>query len=252
VRVRSTPELTNTGVLETVDTAQLTLNQARTIAADGAASSTHLTIPQGDPGVITVSYPGSTGVLHVTDINGASVLTASNDIDGINLVIEPGQYDVALQPASGQPDAQVGVQVAPANQFTVLPVPTTTFTAPATPTPQPETVSADCQATIEPLAAYFHSGPGDGYSVLGYGYRDQTYTVAGINPEANWLVVGTNIGGVWVSSDNMRLSGNCTALTVYDMPLLESQPAQSAPSFREDGEDGEHEAFEGFEQEDDD
>jgi hypothetical protein len=250
VRVRSLAALTSSGAAESMDTTELTLNQARLMTADISESSTHISIPQGDPGVITVSYPGTASALHITDGNGASVLTATRDIDGVNLVVDSGEYDVALQAETAQSEAQVGVQVAQAVQFTVLPVPTATAAAPA---PQPETVTAACQATVEPLAVYFHSGPGEGYSILGNGYRDQVYPVGGINPQANWLVVGTGIGGVWAASDNVRLSGNCAALTVYDMPLLESQPVQIAPSFRgDDHDENEHEESEGFEHEGDD
>ena len=228
VQVRSLPDLTNIGATQTLDATQLTLNQARVLVADVAQSSTHVSIPQGQPGVIDVSYPGVVGNLQITDALGVILLSASSDVDGINLVLDPGEYDVTLQTQAAPPNTQVSVQVNQANSFTVLAIPTAT-TVP--PTPQPQTSNAQCEATLTPLRTNFYSGPGTGYSLVGYGNQGQNYFVGGINRESNWLVVGTNIGGVWVSTDNVSLSGNCSNLTVFDTPLLD---AQSAPRFNGD------------------
>ncbi len=174
------------------------------------------------------------GNLQITDALGIILLSASSDVDGINLVVDPGEYDVTLQMQSAPPDAQVSVQVKQANFFTVLSIPTAAPPTQPTQQPQPQTVNASCTATVTPLKTDFYSGPGAGYSLLGYGNQGQQYQVGGINRESNWLVVGTNIGGVWVSTDNVSLSGNCSNLTVFDTPLLDAQSAPAIPRFNDD------------------
>ena len=124
VQVRSLANLTDVGATQTLNSTQLTLDQARVLAADVAQSTTHVSIPQGQPSVISVSYPGVVGNLQITDALGIILLSASSDVDGINLVVDPGEYDVTLQMQSAPPDAQVSVQVNQANFFTVLSIPT--------------------------------------------------------------------------------------------------------------------------------
>ena len=113
------------------------------LAADVAQSTTHVSIPQGQPSVISVSYPGVVGNLQITDALGIILLSASSDVDGINLVVDPGEYDVTLQMQAAPPDAQVSVQVNQANFFTVLSIPTA-----APPTQPTAAATADGQREL--------------------------------------------------------------------------------------------------------
>jgi uncharacterized protein YraI len=137
------------------------------------------------------------------------------------------------------------VQVADAETsgFALLPAPTET--AAAASTPQPSTTSASCDATIAALAVNLRSGPGRGYSILGYGYLDQTFSVGGINPEGNWLLIGAGNASAWVARDGVSLNGNCAILTVFNLPLLDSAPVPINPFFGNgENEEGEHEQHE--------
>ena len=99
-------------------------------------------------------------------------------------------------------------------------------------------------------AANMRSGPGTSYSILGTGFSGLNVPVGGTNADQSWLLVGTpNGASAWVARDLVEMNGDCTNLTVFNVPSLDQQSAQVIPNngFRGDddhdevGEFGEHE-----------
>jgi uncharacterized membrane protein YkoI len=90
-----------------------------------------------------------------------------------------------------------------------------------------EAGTGDCTATVTASSANLRSGPGTGYSVLGYAYRGESYPVGGQNQENNWIVVGTADGGsAWLAMSAAQMQGACATLTVFDTPTQDAAPAQ--------------------------
>ena len=85
------------------------------------------------------------------------------------------------------------------------------------PTPQAQHVPQSSRSSVN-----LRSGPGTGYSVLGYGYLNENYVVGGRNPENNWIVVGTDSGSAWMALTGVNLQGACDALTVFNIPLRDA------------------------------
>jgi SH3-like domain-containing protein len=108
--------------------------------------------------------------------------------------------------------------------FTVLEAPTTpeTFTIDAT----TDGVATTCSATIESSSVNLRTGPGTGYTVMDYAYRNENYPVGGRNPENNWVLIATPDGETaWVSVGTARLEGTCADLTVFNVPLRNASAA---------------------------
>ena len=125
------------------------------------------------------------------------------DIDGFNLILDGGRYDLNMQADQLSQDMTAGVSVTPTNGLNLLPAPQTQ-----------SLVSNLCTATIAATSVNLRSGPGTGYSVLDFGFQGDQFTVGGVNPESNWIVIGTNSGSAWVTRDGAQLNGDCTSLNV--------------------------------------
>jgi uncharacterized protein YraI len=121
----------------------------------------------------------------------------------------------------------------------------------------------DCTASVIVSSVNLRSGPGTGYSIIGYGYRDEAFPVGGTNPEHNWVVIATDSGSAWVSDGVARLNGACDGLTVFNVPFRDAQPApvivvtpdpqviiQSVPSGSSSGQSSISRSFEEDESED--
>jgi SH3-like domain-containing protein len=87
--------------------------------------------------------------------------------------------------------------------------------------------SASCAITIDLASVNLRSGPGTGYSVLNYGFRNDQYPVGGTNSDGSWVVIGTPDGAsAWMSGSVGSLSGECQNLTVYDIPYRNAPAPQ--------------------------
>jgi uncharacterized protein YraI len=215
VRIRSLAWLTDTRVTQQAISDRVGLDQARTlpVTTQPAGVTTRVSLPSGTPGVLNLVYTGITGSLQVQDSAGTLVARADRDIDGINLVLDPGEYNLTLQASQIQKGATATLQVADAaaKGFALLDPPS----APATVNQQPQTQTADCTATVVPQAVRMRVGPGADYQPIGIAGQGQAFMVTGVNPDASWLQVNTNLGGAWVSRDLMQVSGGCNNLPVY-------------------------------------
>ncbi|MCB9451040.1 MAG: hypothetical protein H6672_06345 [Anaerolineaceae bacterium] len=182
-------------------------------------------IPQDTVGVMAAEFPELSAASQLVDASGR-VLAASTSghIDGITYLLDAGDYLLIIGGSGLTDPATVAVSVATAadSNFTVL-------GAPVTPATVADTSSvAPCLATVSVSSINLRSGPGTGYSVLGYGLRNEVFPVGGRNPENSWAVVGTASGSAWVSLAEMTLSGACDGLAVYNIPYRDAQSAQLA------------------------
>jgi len=168
------------------------------------------------------------------DKNGSVLATSyGGAIDGLNIVLDGGSYGMTLVGNNLTTTITAGVQVMPseASGLTLLQLPAPTeapavvVAATATALPAQPVVVA-CNATIVGTSVNLRSGPGTGYNVLAYGYQNETYPVGGTNPEQSWVVIGLPNGSAWVSKSLVKLDGGCNNLTVFNIALQNSQPAQ--------------------------
>ena len=210
-------------------------------------------------GTITASFPGAPVTAQLVDNAGVAVATIyAGSIDGLRIAIDGGDYQVVMINTNPNQHTLAAVSAVPSNPST-LPVAVATTTATNTTTVaqtvpdqtggQSSAAAEACVLTVNVSSANLRSGPGTGYSVLDYGFRNETYMVGGTNTEQNWLLIGLPNGSAWVDRTLGTLSGGCNALTVYNIPLrmassvpqIALQPAAGS-TFRDDEhEDEEHE-----------
>jgi uncharacterized protein YraI len=260
VSVASLPELNINGSVEHVEGAVVTLNQEITLSLDTGipGGTADVSIPDGTIGVVTATFPGSNAATQLIDTQGVVVAqSAGGHVDGINLVLDAGSYEFTVLGSGLTSTVVTGVRVVSAEdaEVAVLEAPASAENVAA------DTTGAACTAIVTHSSVNLRSGPGTGYSVLGYGYFNENYVVGGRNPENNWIVVGTDGGSAWMALPGVNLQGECDALTVFNIPLRDAEVAPiiiTTPSHfgndddeHEDHEEGEHESGEHEEGDDD-
>jgi len=229
VRVAALPEMTVGGTVERVEGANIALNQEAMLTLDSGApgGALNVTIPADTTGVVTAKFPGAGATTQLIDATGVVVAESFNGhVDGVNMVLDGGDYTFTILGSDLTNPVVAGARVitTEVGGFTVLEAPTTpvSFTIGAAPTNN----TGSCTATVQSSSINLRSGPGTGYTVMGFGYRDEIYLVGGRNPENNWVVVVTPSGETaWVSAGTARLEGVCGDLTVFNIPLRNAQPA---------------------------
>lgn len=226
VRVLSLLELTQSGLTQVVAAPSLVLNQefSLPLSADRPGDTIQVNIPEPTTGVITALFPGVSALTQLVDNSGLVLAQSSGGhVDGLNFVVDPGDYQLTLLGSNLTNTVVAGVRAVPAAEagFIVLDAPASTAAAAA-----PDASAGSCTATVSATSLNLRSGPGTGYTILGYAYRGQTFTVGGQNVENNWVVVGTDFGSAWASRSFVQTQGECTQLTVFNIPLKDAAPAQ--------------------------
>jgi hypothetical protein len=239
VMIQSLADLTDTGKAEFVQFENVSFNQERALPL-GPASPGHtlaLNLPMDMPGIVTTTFRGGNVTSQFVDSNGAVVATSSGGgIDGLNMILAGGAYTLTLMGNGLSQDITAGVRLMSADTLGVnlLPIPANNLPVADTSTTVATTSGEACAAVINSSSVNLRSGPGTAYSVLEYGYFNQTLAVGGTNQEQNWLVVGGQSGSAWIARELVQLNGACDALTVFNIPLRNAQPAtlivQAAPS----------------------
>lgn len=260
VSVASLPELNIKGNTERIAGSAVTLNQEITLALDTntPGGTAAVNIPDGTTGVVTTTFPGAYATTQLVDAQGVVLAeSAGGHVDGLNLVLDAGNYDFTMLGSGLTSTVVAGVRVVSAEDtgVAILEAPTNAENVAV------DTTVAACTAVVTHSSVNLRSGPGTGYSVLGYGYLNENYTVGGRNPENNWIVVGTDSGSAWMALTGVSLQGTCDVLTVFNIPLRDAQVAPiivttsqasgSNGGEHEDHEDGEHENGEHEEGDDD-
>jgi hypothetical protein len=244
VRVSSLPELTLHPFTSLVTGFTLALNQeiSLPLSADHPGDTVSLTIPPEAAGVVTANFPGMAATTQLVDGSGVVVAQSSGGtVDGLSLVMDPGTYQFTLLGTSISGSTMVGIKLVSATDagMTLLQSPEAATVVTNASAPSVNAVNAEpCIAAIAVSAGNLRSGPGTGYSILGYAFRGQVFSVGGHNPEDNWLVISTDAGSAWISRGNVVTQGACDALTTFNLPLQEAQPL---PLVITSGQNGEHE-----------
>ena len=218
-RITSQAELTTTTGAQFVDTSTINLQQERALrlTTSDPAGQVTLNIPANTTGLISASFPGAVSNTQLADTSGAVIITSYRDIDGFSTIVDGGNYDFSLLAEQLTQDITAGVSAMPSDSYTLL-------AAPQAPIVQTN-VTLPCTATVAASSVNLRSGPGTGYSVMNFGFLGDNFAVGGINPESNWIVVGTDFGSSWVSRDMVQLNGGCSNLNVYNIPLRDAQLA---------------------------
>ena len=239
VSVTSLPELNVSGTVERRAGLSVTLNEevALPLDANTPGGTVSLSIPDDTIGVVTATFPGAYATTQLVDTDGVIVArSVGGHVDGVNLAIDAGAYEFTLVSSGLTETVVAGVRVVSAEDtgITILEAP-----APATDIAL-GTTGTSCTSTITSSSVNFRSGPGTGYSVLGYGYLNESYLVGGHNPEDNWLVVATDTGSAWMARTGASLQGACDALTVFNIPLRDAEIAPlviTSSSYSDDDDD---------------
>ena len=260
VRVSSLPELTLYGTTELVSGLAVVSNQevSLPLSSDHPGDSVSVTVAGTSAGMLTATFPGVGATTQLVDATGTLVVeSVGGHVDGISLLVDPGTYQFTLVSSGLSAEAAAGVRLVSASDVGIVAV--------AAPVSTPVVVAANttCTALVAVSSTNLRSGPGTGYTVIGYGYRDQVFTVGGRNTEDNWVLVALAGGAsAWVSRSTVQTQGDCATLTAFNIPLRDAQPAplvitgssQSSGSYSDDDDDDHenHEAHEDGEHEEGD
>jgi uncharacterized protein YraI len=236
VRIVAQPEIMTSGETALVSGNALALEQEADFPLSGLvpSSTATISIPEDNQGAITARFPGSpiTAQL-VNSEDGSIVATLTGSlIDGFSVTVNSGQYEMLLinNDASRETLANIRVNTPQESDFAVLVGATTDTNVVVSDTAQPTASAVDttstCAITINTASINLRSGPGTGYSVNEYAFRNETYPVGGVSQEENWLLIGTEDGSAWMNSQLGNLSGDCNNLTVYDIPYRDATTPQ--------------------------
>ncbi len=128
--------------------------------------------------------------------------------------------------ATATPSATPSPSVSPTATRTGTTTPTPSRTPTATSSPSPTATSsptpsprATCTLTITPASVNLRSGPGTGYSIVGYGFAGDVFTVTARHTSELWLQIRRDQGEAWVAASVATLAGDCTTLPVLDTAL---------------------------------
>ncbi len=229
--------------------------QQHTLSLDTThpADQVSLDVQPDTTGLVTASFPGATASSQLTDSSGLLIATSSRDVDGYNLVLDGGRYDLSVQANAANGSIAANVSVTSSDQFTLLGAPQAAAVPAAA---QSVPMAPNCTATVAISSVNLRSGPGTGYSILNAGLQGNQYAVGGLNPEQNWVVVGLSDGSsAWVSRDLTQMNGDCGQLPVFNIPLRDAPAAapvvvqvmpsspsvsSSTSSYHEDEHEGDH------------
>ncbi len=263
VKVTSQNDLTTDTGLVLIDGEMVAPGQELDTFLDATTpnSAVSVSLPtDGSTSTITASFPGAPVTAQLVDNAGVAVATVyAGSIDGLRLALDGGDYQMIMVNTNPNQHTLAAVSAVPSNPST-LPVAVATSTntttvaqtVPDQSTGQAAASVGACTLTIDVSSANLRSGPGTGYSILDYGFRNETYAVGGTNTEQNWLLIGLANGSAWVDRTLGTVSGGCNALTVYNIPLrmassvpqIALQPASGSAYHDDDDDENESEEHE--------
>lgn len=224
VRVSSLLELTQYGSAVLVPGLAILSNQeiSLPLTPDHPGDSVSLTVAGESAGMITATFPGAGATTQLVDAAGILMVeSVGGHVDGMNLLVDPGPYQFTMVSSGLSAEVTAGIRLVSASDVGLV--------ALAAPVSAPEVVMANtptCAAVVAVSSTNLRSGPGTGYTVIGYGYRNQVFDVGGRNTEDNWVLIALESGAsAWVSRSTVQTEGACTTLTTFNIPLRDAQPA---------------------------
>ncbi|MEP7285568.1 MAG: hypothetical protein ABI947_07360 [Chloroflexota bacterium] len=182
--------------------------------------------------MVRVEFSQGQQTVQLVDTKGAVLFNATtgSQINGLALRVSPGEY--SLNVANDDKSAKAEMLVALGST-----TPTTLTDQSVQPTAVPvvdnSSPSVACTASVHVNAATLRSGPGTGYTTTGFVTQNNLVAVGGLNREHNWTLVQSGDTSAWVPTSAIALSGNCTTLTVYDIPTRDLSlqvPSVAKPS----------------------
>lgn len=228
VAVRALSEMTMVGSTEIVPGTLLGLNQEAIVNLDAShpGETVTVTIPAETRGLLTAAYYGTAATTQLVDQNGVVIAeSTAGHVDGLNFVLADGNYQFTMLASNLTAPITAGVRAQAASDGGFINL--AAQEASAQVASVNETSAATCTAVIAMSSVNLRSGPGTGYSVIGYAYRAQEYVVGGRNNENSWVVIGTPDGqSAWVSSSVAQFEGSCAGLAVFNVPTRDAQPPQ--------------------------
>jgi uncharacterized protein YraI len=226
VSVESLPEMTLAGTTTLAPSNAITLNQEASLSLDNShpGDTVSVSIPPETNGIITASFYGTTATTQLLDATGIVLAeSAVGHIDGLNFVLEGGEYQFTLLSSNLNHPVVAGVRTLAADEAGFGDLAAQNAAAMAV----TATSGEACFATIAMSSVNLRSGPGTGYSVLGYAYRDQNFVVGGRNNLNNWVVIGLEDGSsAWMASNVAQFEGNCSTVTVFNTPTRDAMPQE--------------------------
>jgi uncharacterized protein YraI len=229
VQVKSQPDLTTLGTPTLVNNGILSLGQEQDMALNQTTpgQTFSLDIPGGTTGAISASFPGSPVTTQIVDNSGAAVATLyGGNIDGLNVVLDSGVYQMTLLSNNQSKDAVTAVSLMPSTPFDMTALVSAAAQATVQPADTTLTSTGSCTLTVNTASVNLRSGPGTGYSILNYAYRGDQFLVGGTNTEGGWYLVASQPTPAWVSGNLGLFDGTCQDLTVYNIPYREALPPQ--------------------------
>ncbi len=217
--------------VEFVESSTLMLNQERALQLSPAAPGANLAFstPANMPFTLTANFAGVQAAGQVTDSQNAIIASWSRGLDGVSFVLDGGAYQMALVGNQVMQEVIAGVRLTPhdAAVHPLLDAPSSALQAASQPSPNANALGMACTATIQASSVNLRSGPGTGYSILAYAYRNQPFYVGGMNRDGSWLVIADQSGiSAWINRALVAMQGDCQNLQVFDIPYREAQPAQ--------------------------
>ncbi len=218
-----------------VNSSMLSLDQSTDVVLNNITPNSliDVNIPSDALGVFTVNTPNNATMSQLTDADGGVVATSMRGhIDGLSLLLDGGDYQYTLLGINLVEDTTATVRVTPydstQNPLLFVPETETGVIAETNAVETTEVVSnIRCNAEIFVSSVNLRSGPGTGYSVLNYGFFNDVFPVGGTNPTDKWIVVGLPDGdSAWMTKAAANLSGDCSTLSVFDVPYREAQQAE--------------------------
>ena len=200
---------------------------------DQAANTVSIQANGNTPISVSSSFLGANVTWQMVDnLNQVVATLFGGSIDGISMILDAGQYEVSMLNNNPQVRTVANLRVEDVPDETMLmllPATTDTFNVNNTDaTGSTNAVAAaNCTTTIGVSSINLRSGPGTGYSVLEYAFRNDSYPVGGITPNGEWVLVGLdNASSAWMMRSLGSESGACNDLTVFDIPLLDAPDPQ--------------------------
>jgi len=229
LQVKSLPDLTSLGLSNLVANGALTLGQEQDTALNQTTpgQTFALDIPGGTTGTVNASFPGSPVTTQIVDNTGIAVATLyGGSVDGLNVVLDGGNYQMTLLSNDQSRDAIASVSLMPSTPFDMTALAVPADQSSTQPVDTSTSVGGNCNLTIAVSSVNLRSGPGTGYSILNYAYRGDEFLVGGINPEGTWYLIASQPTPAWLSGSLGTFNGSCQDLAVYNIPYREAPPPQ--------------------------
>jgi uncharacterized protein YraI len=177
--------------------------------------------------MVSLQFPQQEAAWQIADQRGTIIIggIAGSGVNGLTVRLATDLYVVSMLNRDPTASANVLMALSAAPSLTLGAASSSATAEPTVVTPQPTSATAQqCMADVIAISVNVRSGPGTAYSILGYAAQKSQLPVGGTNQVGGWWLVQASFGAGWISASTAQLSGTCENLTVYDIPLRNTQP----------------------------